>query len=181
MKGYAIARRTLFLVFLFAICLLKLICLPENVCGQDQLYYVAINGNDVSGDGSQAKPWRTITRALDNVPDAATILVRPGLYDGRIRLRGNFDQGITVRSELPYQAKLRYNGTVETCYYGKGITLEGFDIAHRGPGSAALVIQIQDLLGEPGGDDYVSRITLRNNILHDSYNNDILKINIRFY
>jgi hypothetical protein len=39
------------------------------------------------------------------------------------------------------------------------------------------VIQIQDLLGEPGGAETVSRITLRNNVLHDSYNNDILKIN----
>ena len=39
------------------------------------------------------------------------------------------------------------------------------------------MIQIQDLVGDPGGDDFVSRVSLRNNILHDSYNNDILKIN----
>jgi hypothetical protein len=72
---------------------------------------------------------------------------------------------------------LRNDGTVVTCFYGKGITLEGFDIAHSGPGSGALVIQIQDLLGEPGGGDYVSRITLRDNVLHDSFDNDILKVN----
>ena len=64
-----------------------------------------------------------------------------------------------------------------TCFYGQSIALEGFDIAHSGSGAGALVIQIQDLIGEPGGDDYVRRITLRNNLLHDSYNNDILKIN----
>ncbi|MCP4577790.1 MAG: hypothetical protein GY846_16075 [Deltaproteobacteria bacterium] len=39
------------------------------------------------------------------------------------------------------------------------------------------MIQIQDLIGPAGGDEYVSNITLRNNILHDSTNNDILKIN----
>lgn len=78
---------------------------------------------------------------------------------------------------MPYLAKLRHNATVVTCFYGKGITLEGFDIAHSGSPSEALVIQIQDLIGDPGGDDYVSNIVLKNNILHDSYNNDILKIN----
>lgn len=52
-----------------------------------------------------------------------------------------------------------------TCFYGKGISLEGFDIAHSGPGAGAVVIQIQDLLGDPGGDDAVSNITLKNNIL----------------
>src|SRR5581483_3785390 len=84
---------------------------------------------------------------------------------------------ITVRSEVPYRALLRHTSTVVQAFYGQGIALEGFDIAHSGPGAGALVVQIQDLRGSPGGSDIVSRITLRNNILHDSYNNDILKIN----
>ena len=33
------------------------------------------------------------------------------------------------------------------------------------------------MIGSPGGSDFVRDITLRNNVLHDSYNNDILKIN----
>ncbi|MBS1252204.1 MAG: hypothetical protein MAG451_01242 [Anaerolineales bacterium] len=56
--------------------------------------------------------------------------------------------------------------------------LEGFDIAHDGPGAGALVIQVQDLRGDgPGGDDATSRITFRNNIIHDSFDNDLLKVN----
>jgi hypothetical protein len=94
-----------------------------------------------------------------------------------VRLDEVFAQGVAVRSEIPYQARLRHTNTVVTCFYGKGISLEGFDIAHSGPGAGALVIQLQDLIDEPGGSDFVSRITLRNNVLHDSYNNDILKIN----
>lgn len=144
---------------------------------QGGIYYVATDGDDDNGDGSMGNPWATITHALDNVPDSSTILVRPGEYYGRVNLRGTFANGVTVRSEIPYQARLRYNAAVVICYYGQGITLEGFDIAHDGPGAGALVIQIQDLIGEPGGSEYVSRIVLRNNILHDSANNDILKIN----
>jgi hypothetical protein len=140
-------------------------------------YFVATNGSDSSGDGSASNPWATITHALDSVPDGSTVIVRPGDYFGRVRLRGTFTQGVVVQSEIPYQARLRNDSTVVTCFYGQGITLEGFDIAHSGPGAGALVIQIQDLIDEPGGADYVSRITLRDNVLHDSYNNDILKIN----
>jgi hypothetical protein len=141
------------------------------------MFYVATNGNDGSGNGSSGNPWATITHAVDTVPDGSTVLVRPGTYFGRVSLRRVFATGITVRSEVPYQARLRYDATVVTCFYGKGITLEGFDIAHDGPGAGGLVIQIQDLIGEPGGSDFVSRIVLRDNVLHDSFNNDILKVN----
>jgi hypothetical protein len=144
-------------------------------------FYVATagDGGSDSNDGSAGSPWATIAHALEEVPDGSLILVKPGEYYGRINLIGTFTQGVTVRSEIPYQARLRNDATVITCYYGQGITLEGFDIAHDGtaPSVGALVIQIQDLIGEPGGSEYVSRITLRNNVLHDSYNNDILKIN----
>ncbi len=144
---------------------------------QANVYYVATGGSDTSGNGSAANSWATIDHALVSVPDGSTILVRPGTYYGRVRLDQVFVQGVAIRSEIPYQARLRHTTTVVTCFYGKGITLEGFDIAHSGPGAGALVIQIQDLIGEPGGPDFVSGITLRNNVLHDSYNNDILKVN----
>lgn len=141
-------------------------------------YYVSLSGSDTVGDGSPSAPYRTITHALDSAADDnSTILVKPGTYNGRVRLRGIFNNGVTVKSEVPYEAKLRHTATVVTCYYGKGITLEGFDISHTGPSAGALVIQIQDLIGPAGGEDYVSHISITNNILHDSYNNDILKIN----
>jgi hypothetical protein len=137
-------------------------------------YWVATDGIDSPARGSESQPWATITYALDHVPDASLILVKPGLYTGRIRIRGNFATGVTVRSQVRYQARLRESGTVLTVYDAneiQGIAIEGFDIAHGGPGAAALVVQIQD------GDSDTHRIALRDNILHDSYNNDILKIN----
>jgi len=146
-------------------------------------YYVATTGNDTSGDGSLLLPWATITYAVNSVPDGSTILVKPGIYTGQTRLDHQFSQGVVVRSEIPYQAKLRNSGgQVVICFYGQHITLEGFDIAHSPDNNAGLVVQIQDLLGESAGlgdgsDPVVSHITMRNNIFHDSTNNDLLKIN----
>jgi hypothetical protein len=136
-------------------------------------FYVATDGSDLAGDGSAAMPWASITHALDNVVDGSIILVRPGTYSGRIRARGTFAEGVTVRSEVPYQALLRNNDRVITDARGcEGIGIEGFVIARSGPGSAALVGHVDN-----GGDQSVSRITLRDNVMHDSYNNDVLKIN----
>ena len=145
--------------------------------------YVATDGDDSSGDGSSENPWATITHAIDNASDGATILVRPGTYNGRVRLRQEFDTRVTVRSETPYAARLRYDsGAVVTSFTGRNITLEGFDIAHAPDNNGGLVIQVQDLLGDfngsnNGSDPVVSGIVFRNNIIHDSTDNDLLKIN----
>jgi hypothetical protein len=145
-----------------------------KVAAANNIFYVATDGSDTLGDGSTGNPWATITHALDNVPDNSTILVGPGTYTGRVSLSGNFSQGVAVRSKIPYQAQLRNDGPVITSYDGcQGITLEGFDIAHSGAGADPLVIHLDG----GGSNPDVSRITLRNNILHDSYDNDILKIN----
>lgn len=137
-------------------------------------YYVATDGSDVTGHGSATQPWRTINHAVTAVPDGATILVQPGTYTGLIDLRRQSNSNITIRSTEPYQAKLRNDGQVVVCFYCRHITLEGFDIAHSGAGANRYVIQIQDVRNDRIGGHYV---TLRNNVLHDSYNNDILKIN----
>lgn len=147
------------------------LCVLSVTVDAGSFFYVATDGNDATGDGSMAQPWRTITFALDNVSDGSTILVRPGLYIGRIRIRGVFTQAVTVRSEIPYQARLRHNATVLTVFdNARNIRIEGFDIAHDGPGAAGLVVQVQNL-------GNVGEIVFENNIMHDSYNNDILKIN----
>lgn len=157
---------------LFLFCLL---CFMHSLAGAET-FHVSLSGDDVTGDGSLANPWATITNALDNVADESVIEVHPGTYTGRIRIRGTFPKGVLVRSQIPYRAKLRNDTRVITAYSSSagvsGITIEGFDIAHSGSGAEALVVHIDG----NGGND-VSNITLKNNILHDSYNNDILKIN----
>lgn len=135
-----------------------------------QTAYVATSGVDQPSGGSAQQPWATISYAIDQVVDGTTILVGPGLYQGRVRLDQKFTNGIVVRSSSAYQARLRHNnGAVVICYTCAGVTMEGFDIAHSQDNTGALVVQIQT--------SEVSRVVLRNNIIHDSTNNDLLKIN----
>lgn len=152
-----------------------LICCLHSPAGA-ATFHVDLTGDDAAGDGSSANPWATITHALDSVADESIIEVHPGTYTGRIRIRGTFPIGVLVRSQIPYRAKLRNNDTVITAYSSSagvnGITIEGFDIAHSGSESGALVVHI-----DGNGNNDVNNITVKNNILHDSYNNDILKIN----
>lgn len=145
-----------------------------------QTYYVSTTGSNSTGNGSNANPWASISHALDEVPDGSLILVKPGQYNGRVNMRGSFTIGVEVRSEVPYQAQMRNNDRVFTFYEDArgchGITLSGFDIAHSGAGSGALVVHIDGT-----GDGSVYDITLRNNIIHDSYNNDLAKVNNSCY
>jgi hypothetical protein len=43
-------------------------------------FYVSTSGNDSTGTGSQAKPWRTIQKAADSVGSGSTVLIQPGTY-----------------------------------------------------------------------------------------------------
>lgn len=73
---------------LAALVLLPLLalCAAPPAAAQGPTFYVATNGNDSTGDGSNANPWATIEHAVDQVPDASTILVKPGVYNGRVRM-----------------------------------------------------------------------------------------------
>lgn len=157
----------------------------DGLCGgsiarAQQTFYVATNGNNTTGNGSIGSPWASIERALsalhDSHIDGATVLVRPGTY-GRQNLVGTFAQGVTVRSEIPYLAKVRATGRTVVAGVNSrgasGITFEGFDVAHTGAGADPLVFHVDG----GGGNQNVERLTIRNNVIHDSTNNDLLKIN----
>ncbi|MEX2498798.1 MAG: hypothetical protein WD397_07975 [Wenzhouxiangellaceae bacterium] len=145
--------------------------------------WVATDGSDAAGDGSLANPWATITHAVDNATGGDEVIVRPGTYHGRQRLRRDFDVPVTIRSEVPYAAKLRHDaGVALIAFTARNVVIEGFDIAHAPDNTGALVIQVQDLLGAVNGsadgtDPVVSGIVFRNNIIHSSTNNDLLKVN----
>ncbi|RKY04939.1 hypothetical protein DRP77_02495, partial [Candidatus Poribacteria bacterium] len=94
------------------------------------VYYVAPDGSDLTGDGSEGNPWATISKAIRSVPDGSVIKVRPGEYFGRVHLGRAFEKGVIVESEVPYQAVLRNNGIVVAVYGGANITFRGFDVAH---------------------------------------------------
>ena len=172
---FSVARPASLLRILGAACLLSVGLLSGSAFAAN--YYVATNGSDTTGDGSLANPWATIQYAVGQAPDGSTILVRPGTYTGRTRFTRHFVQGLTVRSEVPYQAVLTSTNDHVITMYGSNvgasyITLEGFEI-HSQPGNTTPVMVHLD---GGGKSQLVHHITIRNNILHDSFSNDILKM-----
>nr|MBX2847409.1 hypothetical protein [Acidiferrobacterales bacterium] len=104
----------------------------------------------------------------------ASIEVASGTYSGRVRLDQQFSTPVTIRATDAYQARLRHNaGAALICFSCQGIIIEGFDIAHDVDNVGGLVIQIQTTNPSIAA----SNVTLRNNIIHDSTDNDLLKIN----
>lgn len=140
------------------------------------VYVVAVDGDDETGQGTAVSPWGTLSHAVSQVPDGSVIDVGPGDYFGPQELIGEFDSGITVRAVPPYQARLRHSGPVLTLARAQGITVEGFDIAHVAQGAERFVVHIRDDFGPPGGEAFSTRIVLRDNVIHDSFNDDLLRI-----
>ena len=145
--------------------------------------HVAIDGSNASGDGSPGNPWATIDFAIDQVASGDRILVGPGTYNGRSRLDREFDPPVTILAEPRYRARLQHDGGAAIVVFtGRNIIVEGFEITHAPGNTGALVVQVQDLLGafngsNGGTDPVVSGIVFRDNIIHTSTNNDLLKIN----
>jgi len=161
---------------LLVVALATLVLQLDQVRAQ-QNYFVSTAGSDSAGDGSSGNPWATIDYAIDAVPDnGSTILVRDGVYDGRTRIDRRLQQTLVIRAENAYRARLQdgsSNQRVIAVFGGANFVLEGFEITRPSPAAtAALIVQIQQESGVLAED-----ITLRHNIIHDSYNNDLLKIN----
>jgi len=145
----------------------------SSFTSSNKLFFVAPKGDNYDGNGSRLSPWGSIEVAVSKVPDGATIIVKKGIYQGSIKLKRQFKNGVIIRSEFPYQARLRNNKRVLAIIGNSShITIEGFDISHIDNSASPLVVHI-----DGGSSSKVNNITLRNNIIHDSYNNDLLKIN----
>jgi hypothetical protein len=137
-------------------------------------YWVAPTpaGSDAN-PGSMAEPWATLDHASASVPDAGcTVWFQDGVYTATHSLYERFGTATTFRAVHRYKAVLQFGGTVLKLFGARNMLFEGFEFRHTGPGSGALVVQIQkaDSL-------WAENVTLRDNVFHDSYDNDLLKIN----
>lgn len=135
-----------------------------------QTLYVSPEGNDLLGDGSAERPYASVTAAVAAAPlTGGTILVRNGTYTGRQRINRRFTGWLTIRAESPYKAKLQSaNETPLHIFDAALVEVTGFDVFRTDARSSSpLAAQISRS----------RNIVLRNNLLHDSRNNDVLKIN----
>jgi hypothetical protein len=128
---------------------------------------------DDANPGTFAQPWATLNHASASAPDNdCTVWFKDGTYSGTHSLYERFNTSATFKAVTPYRAVLEYSGTVVKLFGARGMTFEGFEIRHDGPGAGGLVVQVQQ-----DGVNWAEDIIFRDNIFHDSYNNDILKIN----
>ncbi len=148
---------------------------PAAATVADCVYWVSLDGDDDDGDGSGSSPWRTIRHAVRTVPDeGCTILVAPGTYDDYHNLKRRVTKTLSIRSAVPHAAVLTHDGTVLDIDGGRNLLLEGFRLYQRGAGPEGKVSYLA--IVDRAGDTWSERITLRNNIFHDSLNDDLLKI-----
>ena len=162
---------------LFVIFVLSTHVVAQPLCQESTTtathYFVSTDGNDYQGNGSRVKPWRNIEFAIYKAKENSTIIVKPGIYTGSIRIKKAFTKNLLIKSEIPYLAKLTNNARVLAIVgQAANITIEGFEITHLNESAKPLVVHI-----DAYGDNKLHNITLRNNIIHDSFNNDLLKIN----
>ncbi len=136
--------------------------------------HVSTNGSDIGGDGSAGNPVASLQKAFDLSTDGDTILVSPGLYKGGVAIEGAFDSGVTIKSETPYHAKLTHTAPIFVISNASGITIEGFEILHDGYDVEPDLIQV-----DGKGLGATNSITVRNNIIHDSFSGDLIQINNR--
>lgn len=148
----------------------------ENIT--KKTFYVAENGDNLNA-GTTTAPWATVNYALKNIPKNAlcTIIVKDGIYNG-FTLQDEvyrFEYPCVIQSENPYKAKFRGNSRVFSIYDASNITFSGFEIYGEGVDTVPVkgteyIIHISN---------YTTRnIKFENCIIHDSYNNDMVKINV---
>lgn len=132
--------------------------------------WVAEAGNNDS-QGTEDDPWATIAHAFDTVPDSGcTIMVMPGTYRGA-QVERRFQTTTTLRSAIPQAAVLRDRRSLFDFEGATNIVVTGFEITNEGPGSRGVLVNIED-----DGDLESEWIEIRDNIIHDSYEDDLLKI-----
>ncbi|MGH9322497.1 MAG: Calx-beta domain-containing protein, partial [Vicinamibacteria bacterium] len=140
-------------------------------------YYVAPPpaGSNVN-PGTAALPWATLDYASATVlplgGSNCTVFFADGVYSGGNTLYERFPTPITFKAENPYRAVLQNEGRALSLFGARNMIFEGFEFRHSGPGAAGLVVQVQK-----DGANWAENVTFRNNVFHDSWNNDILKIN----
>jgi Ca2+-binding RTX toxin-like protein len=134
-------------------------------------YWVSTGGSDAA-DGSKNAPWATLTHAVETVPDAnCTITVKRGVYREAIEIERRFTTEVRIRAAKPYRAVFEYDSDVLDIDGARGIVVARMVFRHDGPGATGHVVNVDN-----GSGIWAERITFRDNVFHDSYDNDLLKI-----
>ena len=130
------------------------------------------SGNDAA-PGSRSKPWGTLQHAAEVVPDdSCTVWVGDGSYSGVNSIDRAFSTQTVFRAIHPYQPVFTSGGAaLDIGGDASNMTFSGLQFTQSTPGSGVLVYVSGGNSGPAPHD-----ITLEDNIIHDSYGDDLLKI-----
>jgi hypothetical protein len=112
--------------------------LPLSAFAND-IFYVSTNGNDTTGDGSYATPWRTIEKSIQNAQAGDYVAVLPGVYDEEPRINnfsGTAGNPITFVGYGAEDLSIRIDANY--------ITVDGFDLTGGSYTGAIYVYQTAD-------------------------------------
>ncbi len=141
----------------------------SGIC-QAGTYHIAPDGNNTSGDGTYANPWYNLWYAASQIPDdGSTIIMKDGVYPVRQSCGRAFTQMVTIRSETPYGARVIANNSTRTFSTYGGANFKIVGVEFMGTASS-----VEYGLHISAG---ANNIIFENCIIHDSYDNDLVKIN----
>ena len=127
---------------------------------------------DDTQSGSPNAPWASLTHAVETVPDAGCVVwFKPGIYQGGQEIKRRFIRPAKFQSVRRYRAVFEHSGTVIDFDGARNVELVGFEIRHTGPGASGYVVNI-----DQGNGLWAEQVTLRDNVIHDSWDNDLLKV-----
>lgn len=162
-----------FTIDVFSFCLSVLFLLSGNLVVSAGEYYISPTGNDTSGNGTIARPWKTLSHAVKAVPDdGSKLILRDGLYRGTTAFSRAFKNSLEIVAENPYLAKLSSPENSNRVLYitkAANVVFNGLEFFGSGSEKTDYLIQITTKESRD--------VAFRNCIIHDSYKNDLIKIN----
>lgn len=134
-------------------------------------YWAAPSGSN-DNPGTFAQPWATLEYASAHVPDnGCTVWFMDGIYNGSNNPTERFMTTTTFQAVNPYRAVLQNDGLVIELDGVRNMVFSGFELRHTGTNANKYIV-----IMDRRGDTWSENVVFRNNIFHDSYNNDLLKI-----
>ncbi len=147
---------------------------PVSVSGGPCVRYVSPSGDDRNAGGRQ-DPWATLQHAAETVPDAACIVL---FADGTYRSANEIDRTFTTRTVFravhPYHAEFVSDGSaLDLGGNARNMVFSGLQFRQTGPSAVGVMVYVS---GNDTGTEAPSDITFRNDVFHDSWGDDLLKI-----
>ena len=160
---------------------LSLVLMPAAARAQGCDYWVAPPpaGND-GNPGTFASPWATLDWASSRVfatnpGGGCTVWFKDGVYTGANSLYERFAAPTWFKAENRYRAVLQSTSRAIQLFGARNMVFEGFELRHSGPGARRPWWSRCSRTAARGCGRRT--IVFRDNVFHDSFNNDILKIN----